>query len=149
VTRATRPEGYSVHNGGRDMDRGVVSILGSHERQSKRENLKDAHEAALVLSYKWVLAVLLQLAAGPRCHNELARATGLTENKPLDRALRRMVSMQLVDRSIHNVDGSAPRVRYSLTAKGHSVLPIIDELATWWQTPETNDRYPVTSVAHR
>ncbi|HEX3785821.1 MAG TPA: helix-turn-helix domain-containing protein [Pseudonocardiaceae bacterium] len=92
------------------------------------EHVQHAHEAALILSHKWSLAVLVELAGGPRHHNELARATGLRENKPLDRALRRLASMQLIDRTVRNVRGSAPRVQYGLTVRGRALLPIIDEL---------------------
>ncbi|MED7952163.1 MULTISPECIES: helix-turn-helix domain-containing protein [unclassified Streptomyces] len=89
-----------------------------------------------ILSGKWVFAVLIQLAGGPHYHNDLARSTGMAENKPLDRALRRLLHMRLVARTVHNAGGSAPRVSYQLTPRGHSVLPIIDELAGWWQATE-------------
>ncbi|MER5350177.1 helix-turn-helix domain-containing protein [Kitasatospora sp. NPDC002551] len=95
-----------------------------------------AYEAVRILSGKWVFAVLVQLARGPHYHNELARSTGMPENKPLDRVLDRLLHMRLVDRTVHNLAGSAPRVRYQLTPRGHSVLPIIDELAGWWQATE-------------
>jgi DNA-binding HxlR family transcriptional regulator len=99
-------------------------------------HFQDAYEAVQVLSGKWVFAVLIQLARGPHYHNELARSAGMAENKPLDRALHRLLHIRLVDRTVHNVGGSAPRVRYQLTPRGHSVLPIIAELAGWWQATE-------------
>ncbi|MFE9427433.1 winged helix-turn-helix transcriptional regulator [Kitasatospora sp. NPDC006697] len=109
----------------------------SPEEQGQAEgHFQDAHEAVRLLSGKWVFAVLVQLAEGPQHHNELARSTGVAENKPLDRTLHRLLRMRLVDRTVHNVGGSAPRVRYQLTPRGHSVLPIIDELAGWWQAAE-------------
>jgi DNA-binding HxlR family transcriptional regulator len=108
-------------------------MISSCELRHGNEHVQDAHEATLALSHKWVLAVLVQLEPGPQCHNELARATGLSENKPLDRALHRLVSMRLVDRTVRNVGGSAPRVQYRLTTRGQAILPVIDELAAWWQ----------------
>jgi DNA-binding HxlR family transcriptional regulator len=36
--------------------------------------------------------------------------------------------MQLVDRTVRNIRGSAPRVQYGLTVRGRVLLPIIDEL---------------------
>lgn len=114
-------------------------MISQPEHHDERENFHHAYEAARSLSGKWVFAVLVHLERGPRCHSDLARATGLLENKPLDRALRRLVSMRLVDRTVLDAGGSAPRVRYRLTPRGHSVLPIIDELAIWWQTSEPHD----------
>jgi DNA-binding HxlR family transcriptional regulator len=114
-------------------------MISPPEHREERQKFQDAYEAARILSGRWILAVLVQLARGPRCHNDLARATGLMENKPLDRALSRLVSMRLIDRTVHNVGGSAPRVRYRLTRRGYSVLPIIDELAIWWQTSEPGE----------
>ncbi|MGV9878501.1 hypothetical protein [Streptomyces sp. NPDC003006] len=38
---------------------------------------------------------------------------------------------------MHDVGGSAPRVRYRLTPRGYSVLPIIDDLAVWWQASDS------------
>lgn len=113
-----------------------------HGHQDERQHFEDAYEAARILSGKWVPAVLVQLAGGPRYHNDLARAAGLMENKPLDRALHRLVHMRLVDRTVHNLGGSAPRVRYRLTPRGHSVLPIIDELAGWWQAANAAENLP-------
>ncbi|MGW6317594.1 winged helix-turn-helix transcriptional regulator [Streptomyces sp. NPDC055099] len=111
------------------------------EHRDERQKFQDAYEAARILSGKWIFAVLLQLAArGPSCHNDLARATGLLENKPLDRALRQLVNTQLVDRTVHDVGGSVPRVRYRLTPRGYSVLPIIDDLAVWWQASEAGEQ---------
>ncbi|HEX4832238.1 MAG TPA: helix-turn-helix domain-containing protein [Trebonia sp.] len=109
--------------------------LGNHQVST------DAHEAARILSGKWIVTVLVHLAGGPKTHSDLARATGLEENKPLDRALHRLVGARLVERTVHNVRGSVPRVRYCLTNQGHSVLPIIDELAGWWQVVD-NDGQP-------
>ena len=103
-------------------------MVSTVELCDSRKHVQHAHETASILSQKWILAVLVELADGPRHHNDLARATGLTENKPLDRALRRLVSMRLVDRTVRNIRGSAPRVQYGLTVRGRALLPIIDEL---------------------
>ncbi|MDT0268748.1 helix-turn-helix domain-containing protein [Streptomyces sp. DSM 44915] len=110
-----------------------LAPAGRRARADATQHYQDAHEAARVLSGKWVFPVLCHLGTGPRCHSELARATGLTENKPLDRALRTLMNADLVDRTVLDIGGSAPRVRYRLTPRGRSVLPIIDELANWWQ----------------
>jgi DNA-binding HxlR family transcriptional regulator len=92
-----------------------------------------ACEAARILSGKWVLAVLVELAEGPQRHNDLARAVGAEDHKPIDRALRRLLLTRMVERTVHDLDGSAPRVCYELTLRGHSALPVIQGLAGWWR----------------
>jgi DNA-binding HxlR family transcriptional regulator len=94
-----------------------------------------AQEATHYLSGKWVLAVVAELADEPRGHNDLARATGVLDHKPLDRALHRLERAGLVDRTVYDPHHSAPRVHYSLTDKGRSLLPLIQVLASWWRTP--------------
>ncbi|MFF8592153.1 winged helix-turn-helix transcriptional regulator [Streptomyces sp. NPDC015220] len=117
-----------------------VSTAGPDARPEEHDRFEDAYEAARILSGKWVFAVLVHLAEGPRYHNDLARSAGMAENKPLDRALHRLLHVRMVDRTVHTGDGSAPRVRYRLTPRGYSVLPIIDELADWWRATESPDR---------
>ncbi|MQA84604.1 MAG: ArsR family transcriptional regulator [Streptosporangiales bacterium] len=91
----------------------------------------DAARAAVeVISGKWVLVVLVELAKGPKRHNELARETGL-EQKPLDRALRRLEEAGLVARNVSTTE-SPPRVRYRLTSQAEELLGPLGELAGWW-----------------
>ncbi|MEV6806747.1 winged helix-turn-helix transcriptional regulator [Streptomyces sp. NPDC017248] len=118
-------------------ERKTASLADPHTRPGEQGHFEDAYEAARILSGKWVSAILVQLAEGPRYHNDLARSAGMAENKPLDRALQRLLHLRMVDRTVHDVGGSAPRVRYRLTPRGYSALPVIDELAGWWRAAET------------
>ena len=129
-----------VPEGGTSPERESCATADAQAPPKGQADFEDAYEAARILSGKWVFAVLLQLAEGPRYHNDLARSAGMPENKPLDRALHRLLHTRMVDRTVHNVGGSAPRVRYRLTPRGYSVLPIIDDLAGWWRATETSDR---------
>lgn len=117
-----------------DLDFGLEAL--PRAQQPVQGYGKDAHEAIRALSGRWVLTVLTQLSGGPRYHNDLARSAGVRENKSLDRALRCLLQTCMVDRTIDNIGGSAPRVRYGLTQRGRSVLPIIHELAEWWRATE-------------
>jgi DNA-binding HxlR family transcriptional regulator len=95
------------------------------------ENWQTGHEAVRLLSPRWVLPVLVELADGAKGHNELARAVGAA-HRQLDRVLDRLVEAGLVERV---VDGRRRpgRVRYGLSASGHAVQEPLDELARWWQ----------------
>jgi DNA-binding HxlR family transcriptional regulator len=121
-------------------------MVAALEVRGKYSGYEDAYEAARILSKKFVLAVLAELAKRPRSHNELARAIGLIEHKPLDRALHQLRGMQLIERNVLNISNSAPRVNYRLTARGYSLIPVINELAAWWQAIEAtaNEEAPLS-----
>jgi DNA-binding HxlR family transcriptional regulator len=88
-----------------------------------------AGAAVQLLSGKGTLAVLHELAGGPKRHNELARALGV-EHKPLDRTLRRLQDARLVLREVHPV---RLQVRYRLAPEARPVLSMLDELARAWR----------------
>lgn len=99
-----------------------------------------AHEAIQYLSSKWILAVVAELALEPKGHNDLARATGVLDHKSLDRALRRLETAGLVHRTVRNPPHSSPRVSYRLTDKAYALLPLLQELASWWHVPGLGPR---------
>lgn len=106
-----------------------------------------AGAAVQLLSGKGTLAVLHELADGPRRHNELARALGV-EHKTLDRTLRRLQDARLVLREVHPV---RLQVRYRLAPEAGPVLGRLAELARAWRclgSPEF-DAEPVGSTASR
>jgi DNA-binding HxlR family transcriptional regulator len=95
------------------------------------ENWQTGYEAVRLLSPKWVLPVLTELADGAKGHNELARAVG-TVHRQLDRVLDRLVEAGLVERIV-DVSRQPLRVRYALSAGGHAAQEPLDELARWWR----------------
>lgn len=84
--------------------------------------------AVSLISGKWTLRVLAELANGPRSYNALATATRL-DNKALSRSLRAMEETGLV---VRNARTERPvRTRYDLTASARSLLDLLDALAIW------------------
>lgn len=94
---------------------------------------QSAYDAASFLARKWVIAVLAELADGPKRHNELARAIG-AEHRPLDRALAQLQNADLIEREV-DVARQPLRVQYRLTPRAVAVRRPLAELADWWQRP--------------
>lgn len=86
-----------------------------------------------VIGDRWVLAIIHELSTGPRRTLELlASFTGLSTKTLADR-LKKLEHHNLVDRISYRE--SPPRVEYSLTEKGQSVLPVLNAMretaGTW------------------
>lgn len=90
-----------------------------------------AHEALSFLARKWVIAVLIELAHGPRRHNELARAIG-ADHRSLDRVLAQLQSADLIERKVDTAR-SPLQVHYQLTPRATTLQRPLAELANWWQ----------------
>ncbi len=80
---------------------------------------------------KWSLLVLFTLneANGPVRFNALQRSIPDISQKMLTGTLRTLEIDGLVSR--HIFAEVPPRVEYSLTERGHSLLPFVDQLIGW------------------
>lgn len=87
-------------------------------------------QAALkVLSGKWTLMILCQLAKRVARFNELKRTIpGITQHM-LTTSLRELEANGLVQRTIYAE--VPPRVDYQLTPHGRSLKPVIEAMAHW------------------
>jgi DNA-binding HxlR family transcriptional regulator len=104
-----------------------------HDRMSL-ESVIDWDAVSIVIdivSCKWVLAVVAELADGPKRHNQLSRALQL-DHKRLGRVLRRAQQGQIVTR---NADVVRPQLhaQYELTRYGQDLLPILAAFGSWSQ----------------
>ena len=81
---------------------------------------------------KWALLVILVLSENePIRYNELGRKIPDISSRILANTLRTLEADGLVDRRAYNE--VPPRVEYSLTDTGRSLLPIIIRLTEWAQ----------------
>lgn len=80
---------------------------------------------------KWSVVVICKLADTTRGFNELRRLSGPSPitQRMLSATLRRLERDGLVTRTVHNT--KPPRVDYALTARGLSLLDIVQSLARW------------------
>ena len=81
---------------------------------------------------KWNLIVLYWLAQETRRFAELQRLMPSISHKVLTQTLRDLERHGLVDRTI--VPGALPGVAYSLSAHGHTALPLVEAVRLWGHT---------------
>lgn len=87
-----------------------------------------AGRAISLVSGKWTLPVLAELAESPKSYNELARAVG-TDHKTLARTLSRLQADDLVLRDSRG----CRRVTYLLAPRAQGMANLVEALACWWQ----------------
>jgi len=81
---------------------------------------------------KWSLLVLYQLhksGNGILRFGEIHHQMADCSQKMLSQTLKNLEKSQLISRTVYPV--VPPKVEYSLTERGHSLVPIIDELISW------------------
>lgn len=79
---------------------------------------------------KWKLPILCMLVTGePTRYSVIKRKLGDVTNMMLAQSLKELESAGMVHREQYNE--VPPRVEYSLTGKGKSIVPILIQLAEW------------------
>lgn len=83
-----------------------------------------------VVGGKWKLPILCMLVTGePTRYNVIKRKLGDVTNMMLAQSLKELEAAGMVHRKQYNE--VPPRVEYSLTDKGSSIVPILIQLAEW------------------
>ena len=82
---------------------------------------------------KYKMIILYWLASkGTMRHNELKRAIGIISFKTLSLMLKELESDGLIMRKEY--PQVPPKVEYSLTSRGESIIPVLDAMCTWGGT---------------
>ena len=82
-----------------------------------------------LLTGKWTLLILHHLSVQPMRFNELQRALPHLTQATLTKQLRMMEQNGLVLRTVYAQ--IPPKVEYSLSEKGKSLIPILGEMCDW------------------
>jgi len=83
-----------------------------------------------IINGKWKLLIIYHLSkSGVIRYNELQRRLGKITHKTLSTTLKDMVDDGIIHREEY--PQIPPKVEYSLTKKGHSLWPIIQEMCQW------------------
>lgn len=82
-----------------------------------------------VIGGKWKMPILWRLKDRVWRHGELKRSLGRVTHKMLTKQLRELEADGLVARKVYAV--VPPKVDYSLTRLGRSVVPVIEALRQW------------------
>ena len=115
------------------MENMTISAITTEHCVSDREVLDgpppEITAALKVLSGKWTLMILCQLAKRVARFNELKRTIpGITQHM-LTTSLRELEANGLVQRTIYAE--VPPRVEYKMTPHGRALKPVIEALAHW------------------
>ena len=79
---------------------------------------------------KWKSRIICVLAKkGVLRYSELRKEMGNITDAVLASMLKELIQNQMIER--HSYDEIPPRVEYSLTAKGQSVVPILQSICKW------------------
>ena len=97
---------------------------------SKKEISPCPIDATLsVIDGRWKGTILWRLLDGPMRANELRKSIPEITERMLLRHLREMTDAGILQR--RQEPGSPPRVRYSLTPYGMTLVPVLEVLCTW------------------
>lgn len=83
------------------------------------------------ISDKWKILIIRDLIEGTKRFNELKKSLSPITQKMLTQQLREMESDGLVHREVYPV--VPPKVEYSLTNFGKSLIPVIEAMKKWGQ----------------
>lgn len=78
---------------------------------------------------RWKIPIIFHLLAGRQRFSELSRALNGVTQKMLTQQLREMERNGLVERKVFAQ--VPPKVEYSLTDLGRSLLPVVDAMCQW------------------
>ncbi len=83
-----------------------------------------------IVGGKWKLPILCMLASGePTRYSTIKRKLGDVTNMMLSQSLKELEAAGMIRRVQYNE--VPPRVEYSLTEKGKSIVPILVQLGAW------------------
>lgn len=111
--------------------------------------------ALRVLGGKWKLPLVWHLHDGPLRYGVLRRRLPAISERMLIRSLRELEADGLVKRTQY--PEVPPRVEYALTARSHTLVPVLNRLAEWWMdgsapaqpAPDARSEAPVEEASAR
>ena len=104
-----------------------------------------AVEAAVaVLGGKWKPILLFHLLSGTKRFSDLRRLVPQASDRMTTRSLREMEVDGLVRREVFAE--VPPRVEYSLTEDGRSLIPVLDAMSAWGRTRSATPTDPAADL---
>ena len=83
----------------------------------------------MLISDRWKVLIIRDLLDGTKRFGELKRSVGNISQKVLTANLRAMEESGLLTRKVY--PEVPPRVEYTLTERGRSLMRVLDQLCTW------------------
>jgi len=85
--------------------------------------------AMTIIGNKWTALILRDLSDGPKRFTELEKSVGQINPRTLSQRLDDLEKHKIISKSVFAE--APPRITYSLTEKGHNLLPILRQMAIW------------------
>ena len=85
-----------------------------------------------IVSGKWKGLILWNLSNKTLRHSELMRQIPKVTQKMLTQTLRNLEEHKIIKRKVYAV--VPPKVEYSLTSQGQSLIPVLEMLCDWGKT---------------
>ena len=82
-----------------------------------------------IIGGKWKIPIIWRLKDGSKRYGELRRSLSKVTHKMLTRQLRELEQDEIISRKVYQE--VPPKVEYSLTLLGESIIPVIDLLREW------------------
>jgi DNA-binding HxlR family transcriptional regulator len=82
-----------------------------------------------VIGNKWTALILRDLMDGPKRFGELEQSVGSINPRTLSQRLDALEAQAIITK--RTFAEAPPRVEYTLTTKGHDLLPILKQMAAW------------------
>lgn len=82
-----------------------------------------------IIGNKWTALILRDLMSGPKRFCELEKSVGTINPRTLSQRLDDLAEHGIITRQ--TFAEVPPRTEYTLTPKGHDLLPILKQMATW------------------
>lgn len=82
--------------------------------------------AMTIIGTKWTALILRDLAAGPKRYTELQQSINLNP-----RTLSQRLDMLLAENILSQNEADTGHRAYQLTTKGHDLIPILEQMASW------------------
>ena len=94
----------------------------------------------MLIGDKWKVLILRDLMPGTKRFGELKKSIGSVSQKVLTAQLRQMEESGLLTRKVY--PEVPPRVEYTLTEKGKTVVPILQSICRWVRFIRTRAKCP-------
>jgi len=82
-----------------------------------------------IIGGKWKILIIWRLKEGSKRYSELRRSLSKITHKMLTQQLRELEQDEIIVRKVY--PEVPPKVEYSLTLLGESLIPVIDLLSEW------------------
>jgi len=93
--------------------------------------------AMQIIGNKWTALILRDLCTGPKRFSELEKSVGSINPRTLSQRLDDLEQHGIVTKQ--SFAEVPPRIEYTLTEKGHDLLPVLRQMAAWGEKHYSGD----------